>query len=44
MAKPKGSPKTGGRAKGTLNKVTLDKNELRQLYRDLAYAAYEGCP
>lgn len=32
MARPKGLPKTGGRAKGTLNKATHDVRALAQEY------------
>lgn len=36
MARPKGSPKVGGRTKGTPNKATADVRALAQLYTDEA--------
>jgi len=36
MARPKGTPKTGGRQKGTQNKITADIKELAQSFGDEA--------
>lgn len=41
MAKPKGSPKTGGRIKGTPNKTTLDKLAAREALRQIVTAKME---
>lgn len=39
MARPKGTPKTGGREKGTPNKISLDVKELAQEYTSEAVEA-----
>lgn len=38
MARPKGSPKVGGRQKGTLNHATKSVKELAQVYTESAIA------
>lgn len=39
MSRPKGTPKTGGRTKGTPNKISLDVKELAQEYTSEAVEA-----
>lgn len=34
MGRPKGQPKTGGRKRGTLNKLTMEKQAIRDFIRE----------
>jgi hypothetical protein len=42
MPRPKGLPKTGGRQPGSLNKATIEKEQLRELVRQRIAAEWEA--